>query len=195
MRPVKTRPVIVLHTTSLMESVFNNQPLFNEASLGRVYHITQSRNVGMITANRAANTRANDAEASKQLELSIRSHFGIIKVKAFFKEDGEQVFLTSFLVLGKEGDDSGSLLGFLKQEGKRYDQDAILYKSYGDDHAYLIGLKDGALPGPGVTHDTGVFHPNRAREYLSMLKREPITFEAIQFCNVRSFFSRRETEI
>lgn len=171
------------------------QGLFNESSLGRVYKHTQNRNIGSITANRATNTPAKNAELNKELELSIRKNFGIIKVKGASLEDGKHVFENSFFVIGKEGDDSGNLFGFLKQEGEKYNQDSVLYKPFGDDHAYLIGLKDGVFPGLGVKHDSGIFHPNRAGEYFSLLKGKPFMFESIQFLNVKSFFSRTETEI
>ena len=48
---------------------------------------------------------------------------------------------TSLLVVGREGDDGGALLGYLKL-GKKYGQDLILHKPHSSERLRFIELNE-----------------------------------------------------
>ena len=147
-----------------------------ESSLSRVLHHTQNSNIGMISASRGEHTPEQNKAANKSLEKDIRGHgHGIIHVTGHYTEnkgtpEEKHVKEHSMLVVGKKGSDSSELLGHLKTLGAKYNQDSILHKAKGDEHANLHGTKEGSWPGLGQTHNVGKFHPNRAAEFTSHLK-------------------------
>jgi hypothetical protein len=98
----------------------------------------------------------------------------------------------SFLVVGKEGADGGHLLNSLKKLGQKYNQDSILHKAHDQKNAFLHKLKI-VNPNEEPVADLGDWHPNRASEFMTMLKgNRAFTFESVYFVTGRSFFSRKE---
>jgi hypothetical protein len=147
-----------------------------ESSLSRVLHHTEKSNIGMISASRAENTPEQNKKNNKSLEKDIRAHgHGVVHVTGHYTEnkgtpEEKHVKEHSMLVIGKKGSDSSELLNHLKALGSKYNQDSVLHKAKGDEHAHLHGTKEGSWPGLGQTHNVGHFHPNRAAEFTSHLK-------------------------
>ena len=175
-----------------------------EASLSRVHSHVQNRNLGMITAHRGENTSKENAARNKELEKSIRSAgYGFVKVKGRYIENhgtdaAKAVDEDSYLVIGSDDDDSGKLLSFLKQQGRKYSQDSILHKAASEENAKLHGTRDGGWPGMGKVHDVGKFHANRAGEFHTAMKgKRSFEFsesvEYFSFVRPVSFFNREET--
>jgi hypothetical protein len=176
--------------------------LINEVNLGRVYQHTQNRNIGMITAHRGEYEAGENNQRNQELEDSIRkAGFGYVKVRGRYienhgTENANPVDEHSFLVIGKQGNDNGELLSFLKNHGEKYEQDSILHKSHDSETAQLHGTKEGGYPGMGETVDVGKFHPSRAGEFHTVLRnRKTFSFESFSLVNRITFSSRKETEI
>jgi hypothetical protein len=174
-------------------------------TLSRVYHHTQNRAMGMLTAHRGHLTAAENHARNASLKEDIRKHgFGFMPVKGTYTENKgtpheRQVHEESFLVTGPHGDDHGRMKGFLKKHGEKYDQDSVLYKPHHEEDAYLIGTNHSEFPGYGKTHHLGKFHPNRAAEFKSVLRKgKSFSFEnaalitdyKLEFQNPLSFFNR-----
>lgn len=169
-----------------------------ESSLSRIYSHTQNRNIGMITANRADNLPEDNKIANANLHKDIRNAgFGLLNVTGHYIENkGEptenKVKEHSYLVIGKSGDDSGNLKGFLKKHGEKYGQDSVLYKSHDSENAKLIGTRDGDWIKKHEEVDVGKFHTNKVGDYHTQLKggNKTFTFEHVEFTKDKSFFSR-----
>ena len=87
-------------------------------------------------------------------------------------------------MFGEDGDDVGSLKGFLKDVGSKYNQDSVLYKQYDNKNAYLIGTsgedEEGnriSYPGIGKEVSVGRFKPMRIGEFYSKMKGRTFVFE------------------
>lgn len=177
------------------------QVILNEASLSRVHAHTQGRNIGMITAHRGENTPEENNKRNAELETSIRkAGYGFVKVKGRYIEnhgtpEAKPVDEKSYLVVGKEGDDKGHLLSFLKKHGQKYGQDSVLHKPHDSEDAHLHGTREGGYPGMGKKESVGKWHPNRTPEFHTAMRgNRTFAFESIQYVNPVSFFSRKETE-
>jgi hypothetical protein len=174
----------------------------NESSLSRVMQHTKERNIGMITAFRSENTKQENLKLNKELESDIRKlGYGLIRVKGRYienygTENATPVDENSFLVVGDKGDDKDKLLKQLQVLGKKYKQDSILHKSYGDKKASLYGTKEGGWPGLGKKHETGEWHPDRAGEFHTLMRggKKKFAFESFQYTTPPSYFSRYEVE-
>lgn len=175
----------------------------NESSLSRVYHHTQHRNMGIITAHRRSLTPQENAARNAELHDEIRKHFGLIHIHGSYIEnkgtpEESHVKEHSFLVVGADHDDSGHLKGFLRKHGEKYGQDSVLYKAHDSTHAHLIGTKKEAVDPAYHEHkDIGTWHPNRMGDYQSELKGKKgrtFVFESIKFMHGKSFFSRTDRE-
>ncbi len=155
--------------------------------LSRVLQHTKERNIGMITAHRGVHTPEENKERNELLKADIKDNgYGYKHVKGVYvenhgKADAKPVEEHSFLVIGKKGNDSGALKGFLKKHGTKYDQDSILHKAHDDDDAHLIGTNDTGYPGKDKEANVGKFHPDRAGEFYSKLKGKDYTFESVEF--------------
>ena len=147
-------------------------------SISRIQKDSEDRNVGVITASRGDLSTEENNKRNKSLEKDIRGHgYGFVHVKGRYVEnhgtsEARPVDERSYMVMGKKGDDKGELLGHLKDLGKKYNQDSILHKGFGEKKATLHGTSSGehAYPGMDKTADVGEFHPNRVPEFHSVLK-------------------------
>jgi hypothetical protein len=162
----------------------NFKTFLNEASLSRVHAHTKDRNIGIISAHRGENSPDENKAASASLHNDIRkAGFGLVNIHGRYVENKgtpqeRKVSEHSYLVIGKKGDDSGHLLGFLKKHGSKYNQDPILHKKHDDESAKLHGTRE------------------RVGDFHSAMRggKKTFTFESIAFTNSKSFFSRVETE-
>lgn len=175
--------------------------LFNESSLSRVHTHTQGRNIGMITAHRGENTAEENNKRNSELEGHIRkAGYGFVKVKGRYIENhgtdkATPVDEKSYLVIGKEGEDKGQLLSFLKKHGQKYGQDSVLHKAHDSEEAHLHGTREGGYPGAGKSQSVGKWHPNRASEFHTAMRgNRTFSFESVQFLRPISFSSRVEAE-
>jgi hypothetical protein len=169
-----------------------------EASLGRVLQHVHGANIGIISAERGEHSKETNDANHAQLGHDIRKHgFGYVPIKGNYIENHgtpheKKVSERSYMVVGKRGDDSGRLKGFLTKHGEKYKQDSVLHKPHDSTAASLHGTKEGAWPGKGEKHDVGEFHPNRAGEFHSQMKNRTFAFEQYLFYNPMGFFTRQE---
>jgi hypothetical protein len=180
----------------------DNENLLTESSLARIHKHTQGRNIGMITAHRGEYTSDENHARNKSLESDIRHHgFGFVHVHGHYPEKTESgetrhVKEHSYLVIGKEGHDSGALKGFLKKHGSKYDQDSVLHKAHNEPHAKLISTSDRDPDfKKHAETNVGTWHPNRVGDYHSSLYKHPkktFAFESLELKYPLSFFSRKE---
>jgi hypothetical protein len=170
-----------------------------EASLGRVWQHTQNRNIGMISASRGDLTPEENNRRTRELKAEVRkAGFGFIPVKGRYvenhgKPDSRNVDEHALLVIGKDGDDKGQLLGTLKNLGSKYGQDSILHKPHNFHAASLHGTNDSF--GRDKVVEVGDWHPNRAGEFHSLIRgKKPFEFseETWYFVKEPSFFNREE---
>ncbi len=181
--------------------------IINESSLARVQQHIKDRSIGMISAHRGDATPEQNAKAHAELKGAIRqSGHGYIPIKGKYVEnkgtpEERHVSEPSFLVIGKKGDDSGHLKGFLKQQGAKHNQDSVLHKAHNEEHANLIGTSDrpNSWPEKDEHVNVGAFHANKAGDYHSMIKGgkkggKTFAFESVIFESVLSFFNRTEGE-
>lgn len=203
---------LVNQSKSIIDAYSSMQHL-SEASLGRIYQHTKNRNLGIITAFRNEYTLPENRQRNQELIQKIRdAGYGFNKIKGRFIEnygtpDARPVDEESFLVFGKEGDDSGQLLSDLKRLGTEYDQESILHKTHDSDVAKLHGTKDPGFPGLNNTFDLGTWHPDRVGEFHSVLRdpkvgtsmmdgaKRTFTFESVEIVNPASFSSRQEYSV
>jgi hypothetical protein len=164
------------------EDRFDRHPL-NEITLARVASHVANRPFTTLTAFRFKDketgqpislqtNRANNAK----LENDIRSAgFGFEKLIGTYEEDygDSKVKVTEevFMVIGRDNTPAavGGVKGFAKKMGEKYGQDCVLFKDPNKKEAVLIGTRDGAWPGLGVSASVGEFHPNRLSGIYSQL--------------------------
>jgi hypothetical protein len=77
----------------------------------------------------------------------------------------------AFLLVGS-ADDSGNLKGFLRKAGRRFEQDAVIWKGYYRDVLFFalnnlpaIGMEDSDIK------NLGQFHPNHIGHYHALMTR------------------------
>jgi hypothetical protein len=146
-------------------------------SLARIHSHMQDRNVGILTAHRDSETPEVNKKNNAELQHKIRAHgYGFVHVRGrYVMNKGEAnerpVEEHSFMVIGKKGNDNGQLKNFLTKHGEHYGQETILHKAHDSKTAHLIGTKDTSFLKKGEHMDVGEFHPNRAGDYHSALKK------------------------
>ncbi len=155
--------------------------------LSRVAQHVHERNIGMITAHRGHLTADENKERNEHVKGTYVENYG--------KENAKPVSEHSFLVIGKKGDDSGALKGFLKTHGAKYDQDSILHKAHNEEHAKLVGTNETGYPGKDKEESVGKFHPDKISEFYSKMKNKTFTFESIEIYQpaiTKTFLNRTE---
>ena len=107
----------------------------NEASLGRIYqHIKDDKPFAAMTAFRKSSSEKENLRNNKVLKTLVRSaNFGFVEVVGSYPEpqdDGEVVVVkeNSIFIFGKHSDDEEVLKKLVKQLGKKYEQDSVLFK-------------------------------------------------------------------
>lgn len=133
-------------------------------SLFRVWQRTRNSNIGVITAFRKDATQQSNRASSAVLAADTHGRFGYLKVRPRFTECDDNVHEESLLVIGSARNDSGNLLGYLRQQGQRFGQDRFVFKRYDDDNAYLLSAS-AAFPAHREMHKVGLWHPNQMAEY------------------------------
>ena len=143
----------------------------NEASLGRIYqHIKDDKPFAAMTAFRKSYSKKENLQNNKVLKSLVKSaDFGFVEVIGSYPEpqdDGEVVVVkeNSIFIFGKRSDDEEVLKKLVKQLGKKYEQDSVLFK-YSSGKVvlmYMDGRSDAVLDGK--------FHPNKIGDYMSRMK-------------------------
>ena len=138
-----------------------------------------ARNLGILTAHRPDATTEENTERMAQLRAEAGWLFGLLEVTGrYITRTGEIVDDRAFLLIGKEGHDSGNLLGFLRSSARQFGQDAFLYKPPYDEIAVhaLKWLSDVELFGESKRRQTlnrglGQFHQSLIGEYCHLILR------------------------
>jgi hypothetical protein len=142
-------------------------------SLSRVQTQINTRSIGIMSANLAANSQQQNLAARNGLTLAMkRAGFGYAHVRGVAQERGHAIPEPSLLLIGTEGDDP-RLKRFLIHNGRKYSQDSVLYKSGASENATGIYTRDDPLTGhrDGQEEDWGEWHPNRSTaQFLTKLK-------------------------
>lgn len=162
-------------------------------SLSRVMTHAAARSIGIISANRTANSPAENNRARHELQRDIQSAgYGYAHVKGVGQEDSEAVSEPSLLVIGHEGDDKGKLKKDLVRLGQKHGQFAVLHKQHGEDNAKLVYTNQDAL---GKEDDLGKFHANdTTAKFFTRLKGKDKRFsfgdQMVVYLEPRGFFVR-----
>ena len=123
-----------------------------------------------MTAFRKSCSKKENLQNNKVLKSLVKSaDFGFVEVIGSYPEpqdDGEVVVVkkNSIFIFGKRSDDEEVLKKLVKQLGKKYEQDSVLFK-YSSGKVvlmYMDGRSDAVLD--------GVFHPNKIGDYMSRMK-------------------------
>ena len=123
-----------------------------------------------MTAFRKSSSEKENLRNNKVLKTLVRSaDFGFVEVVGSYPEpqdDGEVVVVkeNSIFIFGKRSDDEEVLKKLVKQLGKKYEQDSVLFK-YSSGKVvlmYMDGRSDAVLDGK--------FHPNKIGDYMSRMK-------------------------
>ena len=154
----------------------------NEASLGRIYqHIKDDKPFAAMTAFRKSSSKKENLQNNKVLKSLVKSaDFGFVEVVGSYPEpqdDGEVVVVkeNSIFIFGKRSDDEEVLKKLVKQLGKKYEQDSVLFKYSSGKIVllYMDGRSDAVLD--------GVFHPNKIGDYMSRMKNgKTFTIESMK---------------
>ncbi len=175
---------------------------FQSNSLFRVWQRTRNSNIGIITAFRKDATPQSNRANNGVLAATTHGRFGYLKVRPRLIEGDVNVHEESLLLIGTARNDSGNLLGHLRQQGQRFGQDRFVFKRYDDENAYLLGAST-AFPARREMHKLGPWHPNRMAEYHALLftnegfpdeTQHACRYPEFRFLRPRSFFSRVEAE-
>jgi hypothetical protein len=159
----------------------NFRQYLTETSLGRVWQHVNNPKIAcaIITAFRGDKTYAANMQNNKKLASEVRSNkFGYFFVDGSFienkgKEDEKRVREDSIFIVGNENDDS-KLKTLIIKQGKKYNQDGVIFKPSNSTSAILIDLKN------NKEIDIGKWHPNRISDYMTKLfhKRGSFVFES-----------------
>lgn len=142
-----------------------------DRSMARVHQHAQTRSIGMISANLAANTAEANRDALHALKQAVRqAGFGYAHVRGMAKERDQIVSEPSLLLIGREGDDP-ALRNFLIRQGQKFDQSDVIYKSGDSDDATMIHTRDDPDGHVGNEFNLGPWHANRtAAQFFTGLK-------------------------
>ncbi len=175
-----------------------------QAQLARVGKRQMGRNLGIITAHRDdyAGVPHENEKRNAALAQDIRAHgLGFIRTRGGSIENkgtpaeknikGEH----GFMLIGRKGDDSGHMKGFLRKHGEKYGQSSVLFKPHDSSNARLIGTSKNAHgPDYGKEQDVGTFHPNKVADFYSQITKgkKNFTYEEFEFYSNPTFFRREE---
>jgi hypothetical protein len=157
-----------------------------EASLSRIWkHLEAGRPFGMLTAFRGDYSKKDNLARNKKMEAGIRSAgYGFFRMEGHYIEgygsdEAQDVKEQSFFVIG-EPNDNETLKTFLRLEGKKFDQDSIFYYDPATEQGYLIGTNAQGWPGLNKEVSVGKWHPSKAGEFYSKMKRQTFVFETVE---------------
>lgn len=150
---------------------FLEEARIEETSLGRIYqHIKDDKPFATMTAFRKSCSEKENLRNNKVLKSLVRSaNFGFVEVVGSYPEpqdNGEIVVVkeNSIFIFGKHSDDEEVLKKLVKQLGKKYEQDSVLFK-YSSGKVVLM-----YMDGRSDTVLDGKFHPNKIGDYMSRMK-------------------------
>jgi hypothetical protein len=157
-------------------------------------------NVGLITAHRPELTAADNRGRMAELRAEIGGRFGLLQVLGrYVPQGGAPVEERAFLLRGK-ANDSGNLKGFLRKAGRKFGQEAVIWKGDGQD-AVLFALKEWPALGlrVGDKKNLGPFRTNQIAQYHALLAMTqdaaPGQWEDLGVWTMRSFFSRQSRRV
>jgi hypothetical protein len=144
--------------------------LLKENPLSRLYAQSSDPNdaVVIMTAFRGENDPKTNRQLNKQLaSIFSNNRFGFTHVDgAYIENQGtpqEKQVREESLFVTSEADRSDELKKIAVRMMKKYRQDAIVFKPAGEKVAHLIEKDGSEFP-------IGNFHPNRASEFMTMLR-------------------------
>ncbi len=157
----------------------------NEAaskSLNRALHHFRNNDIAIMTAFRKYDqngvliTKPENIQRNKILAKDIRmAGYGFIRVRGTFLEDnpetGEKNMVEeeSFFIVDVEKEGGvGGLKDNVIMWGKKWHQDAVIFKGAGED-ALLIGTNDTGYPGMGNEKVLGKVHINKPADFFTQL--------------------------
>ncbi len=156
----------------------------DEAGLSRILTHINKRNIGFISAFRGGSVVpiAQNRARNRELQSDIRqAGFGLLRIQGAWIENENTpqerpVKEESFMVIGSDGDDSGNLRGFLKKAGAKYQQDAVIFKSWNSTNASLIFMSN-----PSTLTPIGTFsmNPQNIGTMYSKFKGHNFVFHSI----------------
>lgn len=159
--------------------------IVQEINLGRLFQHTEERCIAIISACRAEYTDSENKSRTKNLEMSVRQKgFGYVKLTGYYVEnfgtEDEKHVQEYPLLITADDKDKNLLRSFAVEQGKKFDQDSILFKLPKQD-AILIGTASGVFPGLNTEYKLGSWHPNKISTFYSKLKNQKtFTFESIE---------------
>jgi hypothetical protein len=154
-------------------------PVFSRAEATEVIRIgprqrlesdIEAWNVGLITGHRSELSSAENIDRSAVLQGEIRKGgFGLLHWRGQYIPSAGVGH--AFLVIGRP-DDSGNLKGFLRKAGRKFNQNAVVWKGYYRD-VLLFALKDMPALGmaDGDVQNLGRFHPRYIARYHALMTR------------------------
>ena len=138
--------------------------------LNFVSKIIKQKNIGMISASRGefspeenekrTSSLMDDINSKKLDYIPVRGRY----IENYGSKDEKPVDEKSFLIHSDE-----NIIHHLKNFGKKYGQDSVLYKEKNSEIAKLHGTNKSGFPGLNKSHDIGTFHPNKKGEVHTVL--------------------------
>lgn len=151
-----------------------------EMSLSRVWQTfgTSEYPAGIMSAWKSSLPEKENAARTKALANKMRAAgYGYIYVDGMYKGQAE----TSLAVRGT-AHDNGKLKGLLRKWRADYDQESVLFKPEGSDHAVLVFSDH--------EEDLGTFHPNHAADFMTALRGRPGSFVFEAAYEPMNFFAK-----
>lgn len=168
---------------------FLNDDGLDETNLSRLQEYMGNSSLGIISAFRDRYSLLVNRSRNRELVSDIKeAGFGYIELEGHTVEGDKEVKEESFLVFSSEGKaDDGHLLGFMKKEGAKFNQESVLLKLFEGPKPFLLGTsshdEDGNLiefPGFGNKYYFDGWHPQEIRRYYSKMKGKTFVFESIR---------------
>ncbi|MBN3791434.1 hypothetical protein [Burkholderia sp. Ac-20353] len=153
---------------------------YDQTALHEIEQRTRSQNIGFITSHRSDCTTDENLRRRRALQADISSgDFGFRHIDSSFmdslgQDQPKPVIDRAYMVIGKEGDDSGRLKGFLKTLAANYQQEFVAWKAHDATDVLLarIILREEPRPAVEEVSSLGNFRPANAGDYHAALLRE-----------------------
>jgi hypothetical protein len=155
-------------------------------------------NVGLITAHRPEVTPDENSLRMGGLRTDIGGRFGVLEVRGrYLPGDGAEPIEERAFLLRSKANDSGNLKGFLRKVGRKFGQEAVIWKGDGQD-VVLFALKEWPALGLriGDKKNLGPFRTNQIAQYHALLQDGASgQWEDLGVWTMRSFFSRQSRRV
>ncbi len=168
---------------------------FNEKKLENIIPDIEGKNIGIISAFRSAYNKEENLSRTKELQNDL-NHAGLRFIRLIghyiegfgSKAQKKPKKEISFLVFADNNKDDKQLEQFMKELGEKYNQDSVIYKSYDNESATLIGTskhdEDGnkiEFPGYKKEFELGKFTLDKMGDFYSKMKGKSFVFESFIF--------------